>query len=371
MAFLLGMYHALTPGHGKALVGSYLITSKGTFKDAILLAITVTTTHTGSVFIIGVVILLVTANLTPSDFVPFLSIASGVFIILIGFWIVITRSEHWGSHSHSHGHGHTHSHDHSHTHDHTHEHTHENEHSQEEHSHEHIHEDRQGDTHIHEHLHEVVEHSHKQDNVHEYSPEQANNQKLDSVDVPKICNNIVMIQNKFIPDEESEPEIVDIDDLDIEIIDNPENSHEHHHENENNENVLKLLENESSDDVKPSKKRKSGVSLKELLWLGITGGMVPCPAAIVVLLIAVANNKTVYGLMLIIAFSMGLAFVLGIIGVMMVVTKKYFGKSGKFDKLAKLAPVISGILITYIGWLIIFSGLNELGIITFELNFLK
>ncbi|MCK5342687.1 MAG: hypothetical protein KAR20_04745, partial [Candidatus Heimdallarchaeota archaeon] len=35
MAFLLGMYHALTPGHGKALVGSYLITSKGTFKDAI------------------------------------------------------------------------------------------------------------------------------------------------------------------------------------------------------------------------------------------------------------------------------------------------------------------------------------------------
>ena len=336
MAFLLGMYHALTPGHGKALVGSYLITSKGTFKDAILLAITVTTTHTGSVFIIGVVILLLTANLTPSDFVPYLSLASGIFIILIGFWIVITRSEHWGSHSHSHGPGHTHSHGHSHTHDHSHEHAHEDEHTHDHEPHEHSHE----------HTHESHEHDH------------------DSGNNPKVCKNVDKILNNITADAETSSEAIEIDEADIEIIDNSEHKHNH-----DNENVLKLLENEP--DSKPKKKRKNGVSLKELLWLGITGGMVPCPAAIVVLLIAVANNKTIYGLMLIITFSMGLAFVLGIIGIMMVVTKKYFGKSGKFDKLAKLAPVISGIFITYIGWLIIFSGLTELGIITFELNFLK
>ncbi|MCD4657775.1 MAG: hypothetical protein K8S87_09560 [Planctomycetes bacterium] len=297
MAFLLGMYHAMSPGHGKALVGSYLITSKGTFKDAIILALTVTVTHTGSVFLFGVVIMLTTANLTPSDFVPFLSLASGVLIVFIGFWIVITRSEHWKPHSHDHDHEHSHEHGHSHVHS------------------------------------------------HDFS--------LDSIHIS---------DELALPIQDLSGEVYDVEDDEIEILEVTKHEHE--------QNVLKLLV-ETSAKAKPRKKKRSGVALKELLWLGITGGLVPCPTAIVVLLIAVALNKTVYGLMLIVSFSFGLAFVLGMLGVFMVITKKFVGKSGRFAKLAKFAPVISGIFITYVGWLIIFGGLHQLEIITFELNFLK
>src|SRR5262249_22533021 len=52
------------------------------------------------------------------------------------------------------------------------------------------------------------------------------------------------------------------------------------------------------------------VSLRELLALGVTGGIVPCPAALVVLLSAVALRRVGFGLFLIVAFSVGLAAVL-------------------------------------------------------------
>jgi high-affinity nickel-transport protein len=60
------------------------------------------------------------------------------------------------------------------------------------------------------------------------------------------------------------------------------------------------------------------VSLKQLLLLGITGGIIPCPAALVVLLSAVSLHRIGLGLFLIVCFSLGLATVLIAIGVAMV-----------------------------------------------------
>jgi len=60
------------------------------------------------------------------------------------------------------------------------------------------------------------------------------------------------------------------------------------------------------------------VSLRQLLLLGITGGIIPCPAALVVLLSAVSLHRVGLGLFLIVAFSLGLAAVLIAIGIAMV-----------------------------------------------------
>jgi ABC-type nickel/cobalt efflux system permease component RcnA len=60
------------------------------------------------------------------------------------------------------------------------------------------------------------------------------------------------------------------------------------------------------------------LSLRELCMLGITGGIVPCPAALVVLLSAFSLHRIGFGLFLITAFSFGLAAVLVIIGLTMV-----------------------------------------------------
>ncbi|MBS0017114.1 MAG: high frequency lysogenization protein HflD, partial [Arthrospira sp. SH-MAG29] len=55
IAFGLGGIHALSPGHGKTLVSAYLIGSKGTPQQAILLGVTTTATHTLSVFVLGAI----------------------------------------------------------------------------------------------------------------------------------------------------------------------------------------------------------------------------------------------------------------------------------------------------------------------------
>ena len=60
------------------------------------------------------------------------------------------------------------------------------------------------------------------------------------------------------------------------------------------------------------------VPLRQLLLLGITGGIIPCPAALVVLLSAVSLHRIGLGLFLIVAFSVGLAAVLVSIGIAMV-----------------------------------------------------
>jgi ABC-type nickel/cobalt efflux system permease component RcnA len=56
------------------------------------------------------------------------------------------------------------------------------------------------------------------------------------------------------------------------------------------------------------------VTLRGLIGLGIFGGMIPCPSAIVVMLGAIALHRLAFGLLLIVAFSVGLAIVLTLIG---------------------------------------------------------
>jgi ABC-type nickel/cobalt efflux system permease component RcnA len=56
------------------------------------------------------------------------------------------------------------------------------------------------------------------------------------------------------------------------------------------------------------------VTLRSLIGLGIFGGMIPCPSAIVVMLGAIALHRVAFGLLLIVAFSIGLAAVLVVIG---------------------------------------------------------
>jgi nickel/cobalt exporter len=74
-------------------------------------------------------------------------------------------------------------------------------------------------------------------------------------------------------------------------------------------------------DLDPSKTR--GVSLRELFVLGLTGGIVPCPAALVVLLSAFSLHRLGFGLFLITSFSFGLAAVLVVVGLTMVYSKRF------------------------------------------------
>jgi ABC-type nickel/cobalt efflux system permease component RcnA len=104
-------------------------------------------------------------------------------------------------------------------------------------------------------------------------------------------------------------------------------------------------------------------SLRELLTLGIGGGIVPCPAALVVLLSAVSMNRVGFGLLLIVAFSAGLAAVLVGIGVLMVYTRQSmarFQSEGKW--IIRWLPITSSAFIVLFGLALTWRALQTTGL---------
>jgi len=106
-SFILGALHALTPGHGKTIVASYLVGEKGTIIHAINLGLIVTVTHTASVFILGLVALFLTEYFVPSAVIRGLSFTSGLLVLIFGLVLFIQRmSKLVKKHSHSEEHEH-------------------------------------------------------------------------------------------------------------------------------------------------------------------------------------------------------------------------------------------------------------------------
>jgi len=118
LAILLGALHALEPGHGKAVMAGYLVGTRGTPRHAVLLALSITVTHTAGVFLLGVGVLFAAQRLAPERLYPWLSLLSGLLILGVGASLVVARLRGRG-HSHTHGHDHD---DHGHDHDHGHRH---------------------------------------------------------------------------------------------------------------------------------------------------------------------------------------------------------------------------------------------------------
>jgi ABC-type nickel/cobalt efflux system permease component RcnA len=110
------------------------------------------------------------------------------------------------------------------------------------------------------------------------------------------------------------------------------------------------------------------VTLRQLWALGITGGMVPCPAALVVLLSALSLRRVGFGLLLIVAFSVGLALVLVAIGMLMVSARRLVAR---FDERGPLVtrwlPLTSSAVMTLLGASIAFQALAS-GLVPWKLT---
>jgi ABC-type nickel/cobalt efflux system permease component RcnA len=306
VAFLAGAAHALTPGHGKAIVAAYLAGSRGTIGDAVYLGTVVTVTHTASVFVLGLITLYAAQHFLMERVFIGLSLVSGLMIVVIGGWLLQSRwkamrsggsgnghgHSHWpwGGHHHHHEHAHAaHELDHVHSHDegHSHEHDHGHAHSHEEaHSHDH------GHDHSHEHGHD---HSHDHGHSHE-----------------------------------------------------PGHSHSHSHDDP-----------EHHDHPVPKTSRGS------LLSLGISGGLVPCPEAMAVLLISFNLNRLAFGLIILVAFSLGLAAVLIAIGIAMVLAGPSLNRFAKDGPITRILPVGSAALVTLLGLAILFKTASDSGLLAF------
>ena len=253
-AFGWGALHALSPGHGKAMVAGYLVGSRGTPKHAVILGATVTITHTAIVFLLGLVTLAASAYILPEQLYPWLGVASGVMVVVVGLSVMRTRFRRWremrAEAAGGEGSDHLHSHDHVHSHD-------------------------DGPDHSHDHGHS---HGH---------------------------------------------------------------GHSHH----------------PPDDP---------LSMRGLLALGVSGGLVPCPSALVVLIAAISQHRVGLGMALILAFSLGLAATLMAVGLSVLyggrMVERLRPERRLFEgRLVGALPALSASIIVAAGTLITLRAVPELG----------
>ena len=99
--------------------------------------------------------------------------------------------------------------------------------------------------------------------------------------------------------------------------------HEHHHEQE--------------------------LSRRSLIAVGVSGGLLPCPSALVVLLAAISLHRLGFGLLLIVAFSAGLALAITGIGLVAVVARSAFRRVSLDGRLASFLPAVSAVVILATG----------------------
>ena len=301
VSFVLGGLHALTPGHGKAIVAAYLVGSKGRVIDAVFLGLVVTFTHTFSVIALGIV-MLVAQGFAPEDIVPWLSLFSGVLIVGIGAWLLTRNMKQYysgGAHSHAHGHQHPHPHNHSHADDHS-------------HDHDHPHTD------DHDHGHDG-EHGHDDDQDHDHPHADDHDHGHD------------------------------------------DHSHDHSHDDDlghSHDHALTHTHGGRTHSHAPPER----TGFLGLLSLGISGGIVPCVDALIGLLFAISLGKLVWGLIILCAFSLGLAAVLVAIGILMVMAKPVIERfTGEGVWLQRL-PIISAAVVILLGAILVFKAFNTVGL---------
>ena len=223
LALFWGAAHALTPGHGKAIVAAYLVGTRGKARHAFALGGIVTVTHTIGVFALGIVTLALSELIVPEDLYPWLNLISALLVVGVGVTVLRHRILGW-VHAKD---GHTHDHDHDHGHGHGHGHHH----------------------------------------------------------------------------------------------------HHHHHDR------------------------------RGLLAVGISGGLLPCPTALVVLLAAISLHRVAFGLLLIVAFSLGLAAVITAIGLLAITARRAFSRMSFEGRAIRALPAFSACVIVFLGLVMTFRSL--------------
>ncbi|MEK0181573.1 MAG: high-affinity nickel-transporter [Oscillatoriales cyanobacterium] len=263
-AFAWGAMHAMSPGHGKTIVGAYLVGARATPLHAVFLAATTTITHTAGVFAVGGITLFASHLINPEKLTPWLNLISGFLVALIGFKLLIERTK-----------------------------------------------NRFG----------------LKNSVFKYFKTKIVNQNWDlrtkvltmNYDEPVNLLNRGSWEREFQP---VKPKI---------------SEHYHHHGDGRVHSHL------------PPGADGSPVTWKSLLALGISGGLLPCPSALVMLLSASALGSVGLGMTLVVAFSLGLALVLTAIGLILVYAKGKFDKLPKQLAVVKILPGISAMLVLLLG----------------------
>ena len=261
-AILLGALHGLEPGHSKTMMAAFIVAVRGTLKQAVLLGLAATVSHTAVVWLVAMAGLWFGRGWDAQTSEPWFQLISGILIVLIACWMLrrtwLESRTHQRDRDHNHNHDHDHDHDHHHAHHHPHQH--------------------------HPHAYPLVATAEWQD------------------------------------------------------------AHQRAHAEEIN-------------------RRFNGqrVTTGQIILFGLTGGLIPCPASITVLLICLQLKKVSLGATLVLSFSVGLALTLVASGAIAALSLKHVANSWPgLNDLSRKAPWISGALIIVVGCYMLLHGWRNL-----------
>jgi nickel/cobalt transporter (NicO) family protein len=106
------------------------------------------------------------------------------------------------------------------------------------------------------------------------------------------------------------------------------------------------------------------VSNAEVAWFGFTGGLMPCPSAFAVLLVCLNQKAYALGVVMVAAFSVGLALTLVVVGVAAALGADALrGRSPLFNAISQWAPMASAVIVFLIGVAVTLQGARALALI--------
>ncbi len=353
-AILLGGLHGLEPGHSKTMMAAFIVAIRGTLTQAILLGVAATISHTAVVWAIALGGMYFGQRWSAETSEPYLQVASAVLMVGVGLWMIWrTRRQRRAS----------------------------------------ILDD--GNTHCHQHVEEkridtghgvvrleVFEHGvpprfrlfHEGRHEHLWAADQVTIQ-TERPDGAHQTFTFVQ-RNGFVESEQEIPEphefVVRLHlghehhshDYDVEFVE-----HEHHHHAIKDYEGLDVSapgyqdphELAHANDIRHRFANRE-VTTGQIIMFGLTGGLIPCPASITVLLLCLQLKQIVLGATLVLSFSVGLALTMVASGVVAALGVRHVSKrwSG-FSKFAQRAPYFSGAVIVTVGGYVGYHGMRTLG----------
>lgn len=347
-AILLGALHGLEPGHSKTMMAAFIVAIRGTLTQAVLLGLSATVSHTAVVWAVAMAGLYFGRNWNAETTEPYFQMVSAVLIVAVAAWMMWRT---WRSTHAAHGHDDHHHHDHDHGHD----------------------DIQRIDT-----GHGVVQLSIFEDGVPPrfrlmregtrgtaWSAEQVQI-VTERPDGSRQTFRFVQ-RDGFLESEQSIPEP-------HAFVARLSLGHEHHrhdydvtftehdHDHDHSHGGLDVSSAEYQDaherahanDIRRRFANRE-VTTGQIIVFGLTGGLIPCPASITVLLLCLQLKKITLGAALVLCFSIGLALTLVASGALAALSVKHVSRRwGGFGEFARKAPYLSGVLIAlvglYVGW---------------------
>lgn len=352
-AILLGALHGLEPGHSKTMMAAFIVAIRGTVGQAVLLGLSATISHTAVVWAVAMAGLYFGSNWDAETTEPYFQIASAVLIVGVAAWMLWRT---WSSQQLAHDHDHEHHHD----------------------------EAKVIDT-----GHGKVRLEVFEDGVpprfrlfresHHGHAWAADEVAIETERPDGSRQTFTFVQREgFVESAQEIPEPHEFvarlrlghdhhsHDYDVEFVEHDL----HHHAIKDYEGLDVSApgyqdphELAHANDIRRRFANRN-VTTGQIIMFGLTGGLIPCPASITVLLLCLQLKKITLGAALVLCFSIGLALTMVVSGALAALSVKHVSKrwSG-FGEFARKAPYFSGALILLVGVYVGYSGLHALSLV--------